>query len=292
MNQLALIQAFIATAEQGSVKEAAKQLHQTDAAISRKLSKLESDLAVQLLSRQRSGIVLTSIGQAYYHQVKAAVSTLDEAQHMIRQTQQQPQGSLTVVANEYYAKQWLLPRLSHFQKHYPKIDLRIEVAEVLPDFDAYQMDILYGVAFGAAEAVVQKRLTTTHYVLCASPQYLTEHPPPTTPSELLAHDYIGHHARPQPGQIQFNDETTLQLKPQYLFNSSELLIQAALNHLGIIYVHKNQVQPLIDNQQLTPILESYTNQPINVYLFYPYRPYPDNNIQAFVSWFGEVDHEK
>lgn len=144
MNKFDLAQALIAIVDSGSIHKAATKLFQTDAAVSKKLSKLEEHLEVQLLERNRKGLLLTEAGQRYYREIKKALNQFDLAEQCLSEERKEPQGELRVTLNPYYTKTMIMPRLQEFLKRYPKILLSLDVSEVLPDFNAKKMDILWG----------------------------------------------------------------------------------------------------------------------------------------------------
>ena len=172
MNKLDLAEALIAIADTGSIQQAAYKLHQTSAAISKKLSKLEAHLGTLLVHRERKGLILTTAGQRYYHEAKKALEQFALAEQFVLKTKEQPHGELKIVANQHYAQNVILPKLSSFLKRYPDMMINLEISEVLPDFNAKEMDILFGVSAQGKENLVRKQIETTRYVLCASPAYL------------------------------------------------------------------------------------------------------------------------
>lgn len=61
---------FIAVAEQGSLRAAAKVLHVSQPPLSRQIQLLEAELGVELLQRGSGGSTLTQAGQRFYAQAK------------------------------------------------------------------------------------------------------------------------------------------------------------------------------------------------------------------------------
>jgi DNA-binding transcriptional LysR family regulator len=157
MNKLDLAEALIAIADTGSIQKSAIKLHQTNAAISKKLTKLEAHLSIQLVNRGRKGLTLTEAGQRYYHEAKKALAQFVQAEQCVIQTKIQPRGELTVVANQYYAENFIIPKLAKFLTRYLELKVNLEVAEILPDFNARKMDVLFGVATVGSEELVRKK---------------------------------------------------------------------------------------------------------------------------------------
>ncbi|CAN5220478.1 LysR family transcriptional regulator [soil metagenome] len=288
MNKLDLAEALIAIADTGSIQQAAMSLHQTNAAISKKLTKLEAHLGILLVHRQRKGLILTEAGQRYYHEAKKALAQFNVAEQSIVQAKVQPQGELKIVANQFYAQAFILPKLASFLKHYPKLKINLEIAEILPDFNTKKMDILFGVSALGAEQLVRTRFDSTRYVLCASPHYLKHKGVPSALSELLQHDFLAHSARKPNNLIILEYNKQIMMEPKLLLNNTHLLILAALEHLGFIWVHENVVSFYLAKKKLLCFLEHYTKQPIDIYAYYEQQNYHNPKIQAFINFFIDV----
>jgi DNA-binding transcriptional LysR family regulator len=285
MNRLACSESFIKVVDCGSINEAAKQLHITTSALSKQIMKLEVHLGVILLKRSQSGISVTTEGQHYYHQIKSVIQDYKEIENNIIAMQAEPQGRLLVAANDYYYYHRLLPGLEKFRHCYPKITLDFEIGDVVPDFQTIKRDIVFGVSVAAADNVIQKRIDKTHYVLCASPDYLEKHGEPKSPSELLQHHYIGHSSREDNEVIQLSDTLQAVMKPMLNVNNMRAAISACINGQGIIYTHECFVKDKIKKGLLKPVLTKYTNSPVNVYVYHPYQTITSSKVRAFLSHY-------
>jgi DNA-binding transcriptional LysR family regulator len=287
MNKLDLIEAFIAIADNGSLHKAAGKLFQTDAAISKKLSKLEEYLRTQLIQRGRKGLKLTAAGQRYYHEAKKALAQFDVAEQCILQETRQPRGELRVTSMLYYAQTLILPRLADFLNRYPEIRVILDIAEVLPDFNARKMDILFGISHSGDEQLVRKRIDTSRYVLCASPRYIKKHGMPHSSAELLQHDYISHWARKPPELIPLDHDQQIEVTPKLLVNNSQIMIQAALANLGFIWTHEFMVAQLVAQKKLLYLLPQQMQRSVNVYVYHEYQAYLDPKISVFMDFYTE-----
>lgn len=285
MNKLDLAEALIAIADTNSIQQAAKKIHQTNAAISKKLTKLEAHLGIQLVNRGRKGLVLTEAGQRYYHEAKKALAQFQVAEKSVVQTIQEPEGELRIACNQYYAEKVIIPKLFGFMKKYPKLKIFLDVAELLPDFNARKMDILFGVSVPGPDNLVRKKIAATRYVLCASPAYLKRKGVPHSPAELLQHDYIAHCARKPSDLITLDNDEQIILKPKLLINNTQAAIQAVLEDIGFLWTHESRVSELLKKKKLIQILDKYTKQHNNVYAYYEYQPYCDPKIQVFLDFF-------
>lgn len=285
MNKLDLAEALIAIADTSSIQQAASKLHQTNAAISKKLTKLEAHLGTQLVHRRRKGLILTEPGQRYYHEAKKALAQFTLAEQSVIQATTMPEGELRIACNQYFGENIILPKLVHFMRRYPGLKIMLDIAEIMPDFNARKMDILFGVSAPGDNNLVRKKITSTRYVLCATPIYLKRKGTPLSSTELLQHDHIGHCARKPNDVIILDHDKKIVLKPKLLINNTQLIIQAALEDLGFIWIHEYRVSDLLAKKKLIQILEPFTKQPIDVYAYYEYQPYIDPKIKAFLNFF-------
>lgn len=286
MNKLELAESLLAIADYGSIHKAAIKLCQTDAAISKKLRKLEDYLEIQLITRSRKGLLLTEAGQRYYHEVKKALSQFNLAEQILISEKEEPQGELRVTLNPYFAKTMIMPKLQNFLKTYPKILLTLDINEVLPDFNARKMDILWGVSHPGEEQLVRKKIGETHFALCASPHYIKRKGMPYSISELLQHNIISHAARKPPYFIPFKNNQKLIVNPILLVNSSEAMVQAALEHIGIIWTHEYMVKKLVAQKKLIYLLPEAMEKSKEVYAYYEFQTHKDPKIKAFMDFYG------
>jgi DNA-binding transcriptional LysR family regulator len=288
MDQLACIRAFIETVEGGSLHSAAKKLHQTDAAISKKISKLEMSLNINLLERKRGQLRLTELGEQYYSTCKDAVDKILTAKQLIQQAISIPQGALKVACNRSNVECYLIPKLKSFLQHYPQIELTIHVAERAPDFSKAEMDILFGFGMSAIpeqSGLVQKRLAVTRQILCATPAYLQQNIIPKTPKDILQLNYICHIKRRPVNVINFDKDVEVKVKPFLKFDDVQATLMAALQDLGYIYAKEYMIQRYLDSRKLVEILPKYNKTTVPIYVFYLHQLYTDPKIRAFIDFF-------
>ena len=69
---------FVAVVEAGSVSRAARELHLTQPAVTRRVQRLEQAIGAQLIDRRKRPFALTDIGQAALERCRRLVSTRDE----------------------------------------------------------------------------------------------------------------------------------------------------------------------------------------------------------------------
>ena len=285
MNKFELAQTFLIIADKGSIQAAAETLSQSEAAVSKKLKRLEEWLEVQLIIRKRTGLILTEAGQHYYQASKKAIEHFQEAEACFRQKKKTPQGTLNVVSNEYYFRYFILPHLANFSKKYPKIILNINIAEILPNFQDKPVDIVFGGSATGTDNMVRKKIHETRYVLCASPQYLKKHGTPRATAELLQHQFIAHASRNPPNIITLDNDERIILTPALMMNNTSMMIETCLKNLGFIWTHENLVETHLKNKTLVRFLDKFTQQTSGIYAYYEYQYFINPCIKAFMDQF-------
>src|SRR5690242_14908484 len=120
---LDLLRGFEAAARHLSFTRAATELFLTQSAVSRQIQSLEEFLGVPLFERRHKALALTPAGQAYYRVVAQALEQVRDATRRLREANSRH--VLTVTTTVSFASIWLVPRLAHFRKRHPDVDVRI-----------------------------------------------------------------------------------------------------------------------------------------------------------------------
>jgi DNA-binding transcriptional LysR family regulator len=276
---------FVTVIEENGFNQAAKKLKTSGAEISRRISALENELKVKLITRTTRRLTLTQVGEVYFQDCKRIMTEVNEAHLKISAQQEEPFGELSVY---YVVSEDIFPYLLKFTTRYPNITLRLNKIERLPDFKQSEADVIIGVTDNNELPVdcVRKKIGTTRYVLCASPEYLTQSKPIVKPIDLNHHRYISHLNRPNSDYIFFRNDLNFHINPSLYVNDSEEMVKVALANMGLIWVHEYRVREYLQKNRLVEILPEYANPSVNRYMIYVYNRYLDAKIRAFVDFFN------
>jgi LysR family transcriptional regulator, glycine cleavage system transcriptional activator len=136
---LDLLRGFEAAARHLSFTRAAAELFLTQSAVSRQIQALEEFLGVPLFERRHKALALTEAGQSYYRTVATSLDQVREATRRLRETRLR--NVLTVTTTISFASIWLVPRLAHFRKEYPNVDVRIAATFEVLDMEREGIDL-------------------------------------------------------------------------------------------------------------------------------------------------------
>ena len=120
------LRAFLLVAESGSFSEAAKKLHLTQPAVSKRVAQLEAQLNVSLFDRIGRRISITEAGEALLPHARAVHLELQAAQQSVRDLAGEVRGRLRLATSHHIGLHRLPPLLSFFSKAYPAVQLDID----------------------------------------------------------------------------------------------------------------------------------------------------------------------
>jgi DNA-binding transcriptional LysR family regulator len=195
MPHLDNILVFLKVAEFESFSKAARALDMPVSTVSRKLSVLESDLGVSLVRRTTRRVILTSQGRDYYNQCIEPLKKLQEAEQVLTQTQNKPEGTLAISVPMILGQGAFMDFLSRFSKEYSAIRVDLNITNAYLNLVAENIDV--AVRFGDLKdsSVVAARLGKSVRYVVATAGYLEGHRLPTEPEELKAYDCVMFNAK-------------------------------------------------------------------------------------------------
>jgi DNA-binding transcriptional LysR family regulator len=292
MSRLIQIETFMKVVDKGSLAAAAREQNLSSAAISKQITKLETELGVQLLVRSTRKISLTDMGAVYYEQCKRILEEVDAADALVNNMKAEPYGKLKMFCPRHFAAKYITPHLPEFLSLYPHIEIHMEIGERMPNFEEEGVDLMMGASMSASEGSIQRCLARTQYTICASPDYLKKNGTPKTPVELLKHSCLTHSMRRPFNRFYFQNNKELEFHPFICVNDAETLSKLAILGMGIVQLHHYAVRDALEEGKLVAILENETRKEIPIYLAMPPRRYPPGKVRCLIDFItGKIKKE-
>ncbi|WP_211473861.1 LysR substrate-binding domain-containing protein [Collimonas humicola] len=160
--------------------------------ISRRITQLEARLGARLLQRTSRRMSLTEAGQELYRHCAAMIAEAHAGEDAVRKRLGEPSGTVRVslpMAIADIALPRLLPR---FMQQYPKVRLMVQASNRQIDLIEENIDVVVR-GLGAQQepsSLVQASLCSVHWVLVASPLYLSHSGPIDDLPALAAADAL------------------------------------------------------------------------------------------------------
>src|SRR5215470_5825251 len=189
------LRVFESAARHLSFKEAAAELHITQAAVSHQIRSLEEYLGIELFRREGRGVRLTEAGRASLPRLREGFDALAAAVETIRE--RGAETDLVITAPPVFAARWLMPRLADFSKRAPDIEVRVVGSSKMVDAGALDSAQIMGsldlrgetsgveIHLGAGDypGFRADRLFSVSMALVASPELIAADPPLREPAD-------------------------------------------------------------------------------------------------------------
>jgi len=282
---LIAVRYFEAAARHLSFTKAALELHVTHSAISHQIKALEEWLGVPLFRRLNRSLMLTEAGQAYARPVREALEKLGDASRTLRSREQT--GSLTVSVMPSFAAKFLVPRLGGFRRAHPDIDVRISASEKLVDFAREDVDVAIRYGRGNWPGLRIDWLTRETLVAVCSPKLLSGPIPLASPADLLQHTLMHDSDWPEqmwPRWLAAAGVKAEKLNSSLSFNHSSLMIQAAIDGLGVALTQEPLVRDDLANGRLVKPFDIDMPMDYAYYVVTPETTAERPKVKAFRDW--------
>ena len=117
---------FVAIADERSLTRAAEREHLALAAVSKRVSDLESQLGIALLYRQPKGVELTPAGHALLHHARHMMDNLEQLNADLSEFSQGVKGHVRIHANTSAVIEFLPEDLAAFARLHPQVKIDLE----------------------------------------------------------------------------------------------------------------------------------------------------------------------
>lgn len=284
---LSELQAFEATARQGSFTRAAQELCITQGAVSKQIKNLEGFLGVSLFVRSPRGLVLTHVGQRYLHEVREGLNRI-EAVSLSVMTQPELSGVLRLTSLPSFGSKWLIPRLPKLRHACP--ELHIEFLPHRMGYDFSSPDVDASIRYGAgvwpdsqADYVAGKELLP----VCSAELFATA---PRDPTDLLKHDLL-HHTTVQRSWTDWFASAGMDTVRAWTgprFDQYMLLIQAAMAGFGTALIPACLIEDELASGKLIVALDIPLQAQYAYFFCYPEHKSLLPTVQLFRRWILET----
>jgi DNA-binding transcriptional LysR family regulator len=184
------LRVFHAVAEAGSFTHAGDTLNLSQSAVSRQISALEEALSVPLFHRHARGLILTEQGEALNRTVREVFAKLAMTEALLTESRDKPAGRLKVTTTVGFGSTWLAPRLLPFLKMYPEVTVSLLLDDGDLDLAMREADVAIRMHAPRQPDLIQRHLVEIEWIVCASPDYLSQNGTPQGVDDLDKHKLI------------------------------------------------------------------------------------------------------
>ena len=291
---LADLKTFAAVARHRSFRAAADEVGVSRSSLSHAIVGLERQLGVRLLHRTTRSVAPTEAGTSLLARLVPMLRDFDDMLAAISDGADGPAGTVRINALEAAAR-WLLRYVvPGFLDRYPRVSLDIVSDDRLIDIVAKGFDA--GVRL--REAVPQDMIAVpfggdARFLAVASPAYLSRHGVPGTPDDLRRHCCIRQRlASGKPYRWEFAqglNEISVDVPGALTLNHNGLMVDAAVDGLGIAFVPERVAQPFLQDGRLRALLENWSPAIPGLCLYYPGHRHVPPALRVFIDSLRAAD---
>jgi DNA-binding transcriptional LysR family regulator len=269
--------AFAAVVRVGSFTRAAAQMGVTQSALSQTVRALERRLDLKLLNRTTRSVSPTEAGERLYRTVGPRFADIEAELAALGELRGKPAGNVRITATEHAVRMLIWPRLKPWLPKFPDIKVEISSDNRFIDIVAERFDI--GVRLGgdvAKDMIAVRMAPDMRLVVVGSPNYLVHHPRLRTPQDLTEHDCIclrlPSHGGLLPWEFKRRAKSfNIHVTGRLVFNSSDMIVAAALAGYGLAWVPDDTVAEHIAAGRLVSVLDDWSQTFSGYHLYYASR---------------------
>jgi DNA-binding transcriptional LysR family regulator len=276
---LADLQAFMEVAARRSFRQAADQLGVSRSALSHAMRGLENDLGVRLLHRTTRSVSLTDAGERFLKRLNPVLGDLEEVLEDVARTDGQVSGTLRINGSEGAIRLLLQAVVPRFLALYPAMELDLVADGRLVDIVEGGFDA--GVRLGEA---LHKDMIAVRFG--DDMRFLT-----VTPDDLLQHRCI--RQRLPSGKryrwefSRHGQEFTIDPPGALTLDSNALMIEAAIDGLGIAYVPEMYARAALARKRLVTVLDEWCPLVPGLFLYFPGNRHIPAGLRALIALLKE-----
>lgn len=280
--------AFVAVATRRSFRHAADDLGMAPSTLSHAMRALEERMGVRLLNRTTRSVSPTEAGFELLGRLQPALATLDDALDSIATFRGSVAGNVRINVPRLVATLLVREVLPVMAERFPGVVVDIVVEGRLVDIVSAGFDAGVRLVGSIHKDMVAVPLGAAISFICvASPAYLERFGEPGSPEELESHRCIGH--RMPSGKLyrwefeRAGQELTIEVGGPVILDDEELMVDAAINDLGIAYVASPAAERALAGGRLRQVLTAWTPAPEGVAVYYPGHRAVPPALRAFLD---------
>jgi DNA-binding transcriptional LysR family regulator len=289
LDDLNVLAAFLAVAEERSFTRASKRMGVSRSALSHAVRGLEERLGVRLLARTTRSVAPTDAGDQLIGRLRPALGDVASVLDEIVDLRERPIGRVRLVVSPLAATMVLAPKLGAFAHAYPDVVLDVTTTnEMRLDLVAGHFDA--GIHLGEfieRDMIAVRVSPDQRAAIVGSPTYFATHPKPRSPRDLTNHRCLNfRHGADETYRWEFDkgkQSLAVAVNGPLTVDDVQLLIRAAVDGVGLTFLMEQHAAPYLVNGQLVRVLEDWCEPFAGYFLYYPSRRQQSAALSALID---------
>ena len=236
MLDLGDLMVFTKVVETESLTKAGQALGMPKSTVSRRVSRLEEHLGVQLLHRTTRAVTVTHDGATFFEYCLRSMGVLRDGERALQNQHAAPQGVVRIAIPYVLGQSLIGPLLAGFLQRFPDVRLVSVLSDDAVGLLRQGFDVALAVGPFADSGLIAVKLGTTGCGAFGAPGYFERKGMPQSHVDLPRFDLLAAGTvdrRHRWTRHQGEAEVAVEFTPRLLANDLLLLRQAVLSELGI-----------------------------------------------------------
>ncbi|MBJ7538762.1 LysR family transcriptional regulator [Marinomonas transparens] len=287
---------FVHVADAGSFHKAALLAGLSTPALSKRISKLEESLGVQLIHRTTRRLSLTEAGESLYVHAKNIEGQVSDAVASVSAFSQGLTGSIKMSVPTISGELLLAEAVADFCQKYPNITVDMRLENSFVNLVEEGLDLAIRTGKLEDSSLIAKPLIQSSWVLCCSPRYIEQFGEVKTLEALKEHNCLAYTYQAQ-GSFDWRFTTqgveqSVRISGSFATNNAQALRKAALAGFGIVYVPRCCVYEDLQQGKLVAILTQHKPRQLGVYAIYPVTKYLPEKLRLLIEHIKQAYQDK
>jgi DNA-binding transcriptional LysR family regulator len=292
MDRFRTMESFVRVVRAGSFTIAANQLGLSRALVSRHIGELEDRLGVRLMNRTTRSLNLTEEGRSYLDFCEQMFRQIEVSEQALARTRSEPSGTLKLAVPKSFGTIHMADAVVDFAKIHPRLRVTVILEDVGfsrgYDFVERGLDLAVRISSLRNSSVMEHRIGTVDWIVCASPDYLEREGRPQKPADLAGHACLVH------VNVSANDRiwrfegprgpVSVKVNGVFMSNSALALRKAARASLGIAMVPRYSVADDLADGSLVTLLPRHRVATRPLFVVYPRADRVPQKVQVFIDF--------
>lgn len=287
---------FALVVEAQSFNKAAQVAGISTPAISKRITKLEHDLGVQLLYRTTRRLSLTEPGQVLYQHAKNINRQVTDAVSAVSNFSQGLSGIIKMTVPTISGELLLAEIVAEFCQKHPNLTIDMRLENEFVDLVKEGLDLAIRTGVLEDSSLIAKPLIESHWIVCCAPRYIEQQGLVTTLEDLKEHNCLVYSYQNK-GALDWrftkgDQSQHIRVSGNFATNNSQALRKAALAGCGITYIPRCCVHEDLLDGKLIELLPDYRPRSLGVYAVYPYTRHQPEKIRLLIEHIGAAYEER
>ena len=289
-SRLNTIQLFCTAARTLSFTKAAEECGLSPSAVSKAVSRLESQLGVKLFDRTTRAIRLTEEGQTYFDTCEQALRNISQAEAALAQGHAKASGTLRVSLPPSFGILQVVPLLpKYLEQQGHELNVVVAMSNSITEFVTQGCDVAIRLGHVTDGRIVARHLRDARFCVVASPAYLLANGVPTTPDDIRSHRavdlVITDTGKPLPWEFADGGRLfTVAMRPSLSVNDPVAALTASIAGGGFARLLDFTVERAIQEGSVIEVLQDFRPPGIPVSVVYPGHRHMPARVRSFIDF--------